>query len=435
MAGCTFEMNGYTNFQDLTQDLANVLIHNGFTVDYPSITSGGVTTTTTKFTLRAGVNVDPLAVTQPWCIQFDASDAFNATDPGTLRVFVGTPIQLAGDGTVAVEYPGTTSKGNGDYDTKKFPRKSGELTCGYFSFVLNNSGGQNSPNNDLAVPFASKGWGELTLYESELASGFSADPTDASVSYVSGSTFAKPLSFRVSISDHGLALVIWEEGEDLWGNRFSWLVVQRPVNSETGKPLVDTTPNSRCPVFCVYSIGGGDPSDIPQSIFNETSTSSGNAFKYHPLTSSVAGDGGVEHYFDAARIYRMTVRERDVNRPTVPVLATIDTPDNKAIINGRQQVAITEGNQYVISFINGFNTARYMYKEEMDMLTYTSADVLSMWSDVSLTPYKDAANGNAPITMKYKAMHANLPNNAGMRILLLIDGNGVSGNCSTGTTG
>jgi hypothetical protein len=62
------------------------------------------------------------------------------------------------------------------------------------------------------------------------------------------------------------------------------------------------------------------------------------------------------------------------------------------------------------------------------MVTYCSADVISAWSDIDLTPYKDAIT-QAPLNAKYKAMQANLPNNSGMRILFLVNGQGVLGNC------
>ena len=241
--------------------------------------------------------------------------------------------------------------------------------------------------------------------------------TDTEISFVGSDIAARPLSFRVSISDHGVALCLWEEAQDLWGNRFSWFVIQRPVNSTTGATLVDDNPLGRCPVFCVYSIGGGEPDVTKVPAVSEQAVSSSDEYKANV-------------FLQAAKIYRFTVREIDIHRPSVPVLATVDSPDARAIINGKEQVSITEGNQYVISFINGFNTARYMYKEELDMITYCSADVISAWSDVTLTPYTDPTT-NTPVSVTYKAMQANLPDNAGMRILILTDGQGVSGVCQS----
>jgi hypothetical protein len=439
--GCSFEKNGYTNFQELTQDLVTVLLDNGFVLKTP-------TTLTDKFTLEttAGVGgVDPIAATQPWRIHFDCSDnvasdpALREGDPGTLRVFMGTSLQLPDSGEVAAAYYGTVSPTTITTMAGKFPRKSGELSCGFYE-ILAKTGTSNN-DYEIAIPFASKNWGTNTIDEKMLKTTLGADPIDADITYLGTDLRANPLSFRATLSDHGLALVVWEEGEDLWGNRFSWFVVQRPVNPDTGVPLDNVAagnpPLSRCPVFCVYSIGGGNPTNTQSVLYNETPLKASDVFRSKPTYNAVEPTSGAlttitDDFFDAPQIYQFVVRESDVFRPSVPVLATVDTPDHKAIINGKQQVSITEGNQYVISFINDINTDRYMYKEELDMITYASADVISMWSDIELKPYKrDVGGVPTDVPMFYKAMHANLPNNSGMRILILTKGNGVDGDCTT----
>ena len=70
-------------------------------------------------------------------------------------------------------------------------------------------------------------------------------------------------------------------------------------------------------------------------------------------------------------VYKFVVREVDVEKPTLPADATASNADSNAIINSKQQVAITEANQYVITFPNGLNTQRYAYTEELDLIAYT----------------------------------------------------------------
>lgn len=193
---------------------------------------------------------------------------------------------------------------------------------------------------------------------------------------------AKPFAYRLSITPRGIALVAWVEALDSDGDEFMWFVVQRPVDNNTGTVLT----TGRCPVFAVWGVG----------------TASTTAL--NPAT---------------AEIWRTTVREIDVDVPTSPKRATLHTPDAHAIINPVKQVAIAEGNQFVIKFPHGFNTQRYMYKHEVDMLAYTSADVISQWSETDVTVYGEAQQRT------YKAMSANGPNNTGCRILILIENGGI----------
>ena len=441
MAGCSYEYNGYTNYQSLALDFLNLLKDNGFILKFPG-KGPGINASTNIYTLEAGSSVDPLnpdngKYNQPWRINIDASDLYSASDPGTLRIYVGTPIQLPDDGSIAIEYPGELNTNSAspsqDYAAGSFPRKSGELTCGYYSSITSSIAGNpaatQAPLNKLSIPFASKHWTLAAINDYELKSAFkpSLDPatnkynaTDSEVAYIGSSAGAKPISFRVTISNHGLAFCVWEEGQDLWGNRFSWFVVQRPVDSTTGEVLTDTT--SRCPVFCVYSVGGGEPDVTKDPVVADTDTTSANEWAANTFQT-------------AAKIYRFTVRESDINAPSRPVLASVDSPDSKAIINGKSQISVTEDNQYVISFMNGLNTARYQYKHELDLITFCSAGIVSAYTDVTIYPYTQAGSG-APSPITYKGMMANLPDNEGMRILMMTQSTqqGVLGLCSPSST-
>ena len=177
-----------------------------------------------------------------------------------------------------------------------------------------------------------------------------------------------PMTYRLAVSSNGITLFVWEDASDNVGNQFSWISIQRPVDHATGKPVL----TGHAPLFCVFGVN----SDV----------------------------------------YKFVVREDDILKPTVPMDATVNLPDSQAILNASPQVAITESNQYVITFPNGLNTQRYMYTSELDMIAYTSADVVSGFTDVPLTVYGETT------ARSYKAMSANGPNNTGMRILMLSTG-------------
>lgn len=179
---------------------------------------------------------------------------------------------------------------------------------------------------------------------------------------------AYPFSYRLSISSNGVTLFVWEDASDNSGKSFQWFSVQRPVDHLTGLPTL----TGHTPLFCVFGLRG--------------------------------------------EVSKFIVRERDILRPTKPVSASVDSEDSNAILNAANQVAITENNRYVITFPNGLNTSRYMYTEELDMIAYTSADVVSMHSDVPITVYGETT------PRVYKAMNSNGPNNTGMRILMLTSG-------------
>ena len=189
---------------------------------------------------------------------------------------------------------------------------------------------------------------------------------------------AVPFASLLCVSDHGVAFCMWAEGSQ----DFSWFVIQRPVDNVSGTPLV----TGRAPVFCVFSTDGGNGAG--------TDTKNQN-------------------------IKRFTVREADITRPTNAVDACRHSSDYSAIINPLQQVSVSEGNNYVITFPNGLNTARYVYKEELDMIAYTSADVVSDASNVSLTVYGEG------VPRVFRALHANGPFNTGVRLLFLTAGGGV----------
>ena len=179
---------------------------------------------------------------------------------------------------------------------------------------------------------------------------------------------AYPMTYRLSVGTNGFTLFVWEDASDNIGTMFSWVSIQRPVDHLTGVPVT----TGHAPLFCVFGLN--------------------------------------------ADVFKFVVRENDILKPTVAVSASVDTVNSAAIINVQPQVAISENNKYVITFPNGLNTQRYAYTTELDMIAYTSANVVAGYTDVPLTVYGEAN----PRT--YKAMSANGPNNTGMRMLMLTSG-------------
>ncbi len=345
------QRSGFIRVTELFHAITKDLLEQGFTQIFPvaALTAPvpGTPYPIFKITLEAGPMVDPLSTTQPWRIQFDAKHIQNGD------VYITTPIQLPADGTVAKNELGTADVA---------------LPVG----MLNTTG--KMPDLDLT-----------------------SDQTNAHFVYRShritdvATAEAYPMSYRLSVTDRGIALIIWEDASDNMGTRHSWVCVQRPVDRLTGLSLV----TGHCPLVAVFGMNVSVPPTLP---FQENVAI--------PVHLSV-------------QPYKFIVRENDVLRPTIPVQADQDTEDSHAIMNSVNQVAITENNRYVISFPNGLNTPRYMYTDEIDMIAYTSADVVSAYTDVPITVYGEAQ------PRIYAAMQANLPFNTGMRLLLLKQGGSI----------
>ena len=386
--------DGMVSVQEAGYNLMNDLQSNGFNLIFPA--AGGVNAATTKAVFEAST-VDPLSTgdapnkidPQRWRICIDTSYTGAGTPAEAansyMRIYMGTPNQIRDDGTVTDEYSEggtvTTIPAHPDPNdpTKTIPaqtvtgpstvRKSGELSAG----VVYPSG--SAPYASTEVPF------------------FCYDGTDLTKHF--GQTItnpqAHPLSSSLTVTDHGISYFIWVEAQDVMGDKFSWFCVQRLVDAVTGS-IPPHTIASKWPVFCLFSVGGGDPEN--------------------PVLTPTLTFSNVGLPTKMPNIWKMVVRETDVNRPVIPVNACLPTPDNSPIINAHQQVSIYENQTFSLTMPANFNTARYKYKEEMDLILYTSADVISTFNTVTLSMFGK--------TRIYQAMQANLPDNSGMRILQLV---------------
>lgn len=326
--GISVERNGFVTCKQLSAAIVTDLLANGFIQKFPTTVYSSATDD--KVTLEAGPTVDPLNIgdnPQAWRIQFDAKTDFR------LDLFVGHKLQLGDDGTVA-----QLAKTSGS--------SPAELSGMIGTSIASESGVVDAyPQNHFV------------------------DRTNR-LNALSQSSY--PMSYRLTVSDRGFALFVWEEGSDADGNKFSWIIAQRAVDSKTGATYV----TGKSPVWCLYSL---------------------NNF-----------------------VWKRVIREADVLKPSLAVTALANTEDSRMVINGEAAVAIDEDNKYIVMFPNGLNTARYAYSHELDLIGYTSADVVSQRSEVPLTVYGETT------PRIYKAMSANGPNNTKMRLLILIDGKGVT---------
>ena len=192
-----------------------------------------------------------------------------------------------------------------------------------------------------------------------------------------------PISYFLTVTDRGIAFCMWAESYDGDGDKFAWFTIGRMVDS-TGAIVVE----GKAPLFCVFSHTGGGGSDLN--------------------TSELDG------------IMKFVVRESDVNAPTFPVSATVDTADSTRIINSIQQTSIYEDGKYIINFPRGLNTQRYSYPHELDIIAYASADVTSQYAQHEVNVYDEAQ------PRKYRALNANHEDNKGMRIYFQTEGMGIT---------
>ena len=177
--------------------------------------------------------------------------------------------------------------------------------------------------------------------------------------------------YTLSVTDHGVVFYSWENSTEA-NPKVSMFCVQSPVNKDTGAPLIDL----KSPIFCVYCC-------------------------------------------DSAPYKKFIISESDVHTPTKSVPAGADTLNSAAIINEEEQVAVKLDNKYLITFPNRVNTERFAYSEELDLIAYTSADVIGEDTVLPITVYGEQ---NPRL---YRAMKANGPHNSKMRLLVIQQGAGI----------
>ena len=378
-------------------------------------------TSVSTFVVDAAAGVDPLSTEQPW--RFCAKVTADST-----KLYAATKNQISNLGEVSVLNvlnPDTASSEGGPFKIESgaigtyvvsqapYQGTVAAKDVGRFFYhrgtILDNKPSlpgsmvfheryrvneqQRSGSNPPVFTVVAKEFfdvdrvGEIAMRDMD-----SVHETDARrKSYNSALQFADyastPMSYVLSISDHGIALCTWIEGRDEDGCRFNWFVIQRAINKDG--TVVKT---GLAPLFCVFSSNGGG---------SETAS-----------------------FLDPRGIQRFTVREADMNAPSVPVSAVIHSADASAVINPLQQTCLSETGEYDFKLMQGLSTHRHSYAYEIDMVGYSSADVISHDTDLQVQVYNEVDEGGAVKKRTYHALNANGPKNTGMRIYLLKSGGG-----------
>jgi hypothetical protein len=268
-----------------------------------------------------------------------------------------------------------------------------------------------------------------------------------------------PMTYALTVTDHGIFLAIWDQAFDERQDEMNfispalrWILIQRPVDNKSGEPIV----TGKAPVYCVFTtIGSGtvpvnekvshrhagvDHSLSPNLIkigetpSDEMFVEDGNGAKVYPgamvrpylLGNPMTwkGDPNTAYHWrqyfrlaNAVQVHqRFTVCESDIHRPSLTVSADQDSEDANAILNANRQVATSEDNKYVVTIPKGLNTTRYAYTHELDMIGYTSADVIGEGTIIDLPLYEG--------DYRFQALAANRQRNTGMRILFRMNNEG-----------
>lgn len=151
---------------------------------------------------------------------------------------------------------------------------------------------------------------------------------------------ASPWSYRLTTSDRGFTVEAWQNA-DVTEKNHIWICIQRLVSPVHGGTFL----TGHSPIFALCSFDGG------------------------------------------SSIKKMTVREKDVYAPSDLAIITQNVDYHASVINSFKQISMSENNQYYVTFPSSFNTTRHVYNEEMDLVAYTSAGVLSQWNFAQINVY------------------------------------------------
>jgi hypothetical protein len=252
-----------------------------------------------------------------------------------------------------------------------------------------------------------------------------------------------PFSYRLTMTEKGIVLYMYDDAAADQADDYSWFCIQRTSSNESGLPRTDEA--SKFPVHCMYSCSRESfyssdagiyfsnqaanlqtAEDLVDTVFDEA----GNIYNLSNMDNSktfyILSPYDREDYladeWQAKNIWRFVVREFDVLKPTdVHKFATKHQTDSNAVINPLEQLAITDENRFIITFPTGLTTQRYMYpKEEMDMICFSSAEVVAESSNVPMTTY--LYNGTNVDQRRYQGMRSTMAFGNGMRLLVLVNG-------------
>jgi hypothetical protein len=193
--------------------------------------------------------------------------------------------------------------------------------------------------------------------------------------------------------------------------RFNWMVVQRPVDRNTGMILDDVlSKTSKHPVFCVNGIGGR----YYQFVVREKDIA-------HPTAGPA--DHSKVAYYDVNSLPLGTL----VSKYTTPsgaatnpwddykyrVPAVLNSEDNHLLFNPENQISLTEDKKYLVSFPHNISTPRFRYTEELDLIGLTSSDVLMAGQVITIKTYGELTD------REYLALPPSGRYNTGLRICVV----------------
>jgi len=250
------------------------------------------------------------------------------------------------------------------------------------------------------------------------------DVNSAGTSNIAGVESSHPMSYRISYAQNasttfganGFALCVWEPGNDagndssnIFGCKHSWLVVQRSVDNTTGQVATTSTPpltvaglTGKLPVFCFYRIYR------PQDTF------------YTDATGKLP----------VCVLNKFIVRESDITRQSTTADASLSSADNFANVpncgsinltatpvyqQSSSIVSLLEDGSYNVNLVSGLNTSRFSYpKNELDLIGFTSADVVSTGQTISFTAYGETS------ARQYFTLVSTGANNTGIRFFIRV---------------
>jgi hypothetical protein len=251
---------------------------------------------------------------------------------------------------------------------------------------------------------------------------------DVAVSY--------PMSFTATFADHGVAMMIRDQASADQADDHAWFVVQRHVDSITG---VSDYSSEHQPIHCVYATS--EPPTLFSDLvpyFTSKTTQREESIAYTGIYD-VAGNYLYNFTIDEmqnqellalamdtqSRFRRFVVREKDILKPwDRHVFAGINETDSHAVINPLEQLSLNDKGQLVIQFPNRLGSQRFLYTgKELDLISFCAAGAVGQ--DTLISSDRFSTTGTTDKRRLYRGLMSSENYGNGMRLLMLVAGNGV----------
>lgn len=368
----------YTNLMHLAYDLVSQLIAGGFKLElcqnyservgnrYTATTPGSDAImnrdSTGLYVLSPTADVDPMYLAQPWRLVIRVDNYY-------LNFWATTTKGYYFDsGTGAFSFTGVAEHHSIDLD-KEF--------SGIYSYGSLSSKSCFDPEAVGTTFFNAKS--QYTLWPA-----FGDDMSRENL-HEYPTLKDNPLTFKLTLGTQGIAFAMWPTNTTSIGYNQAWFVIQRATDY-TGN--FDPTVGYSA-LKCVYSLDGGG--DTPEGNIN-------------PMG-----------------ILQFEVRERDCQLPTMPYSAVLPTYKKRALINPRKQVCNDEATGMPrLLFMEQPSSNRFISDGLLDLVAYGDATSSMQGEEYQIDVFGD---GNL---RTYEALGANLPNQEGMRLFLVTDGEDVN---------